>query len=120
MVEFNQAVATLVVIGSLITIVWLHYKALRLGYVSETLIEYEILALLFVVISSLIVDFVVFDGVVLLDPLIGPGLVDSIHNYIVSMSVQLRSFIWFMVMYLIASVMFAIYYVYLNHNVRSY
>jgi hypothetical protein len=110
--ELFQALAIFVMIGCFIALAWFFSRALRLKSVSINLICYEVLILVFIIFSSLIVDYIMFNGDLILNPLFGQGMINYIHNVFNTMSYALRSFVMFMMLCIVISVSFVFYYLF--------
>ncbi len=81
---------------------------------SKTFISYEVLALMLIIMCSLVVDYYVFQGDVLIKPIFGPGAVDQIHYINDHMGTDLKIYIVSMISFIILCLILVLYYLYQN------
>ncbi len=107
--ELYGAIAILMVIGCFTALAWFFIRALRIETISINLIGYELLVLAFIVLGLFSVDYKLFGGGLLLNPLLGQGMMDSIHNVFYLMG-SASSFVVFMAVTIVICVGYIFYY----------
>lgn len=76
------------------------------------MISYEVLAILLIVIFSLIGDYVLFNGELLVKPILGQGAVDQIHYVYDNMGNDLKLYTAAMMSFIVICLFFVLYFIY--------
>lgn len=109
-IELYQAIALLVVVGCIIVLLWLFHNAMG-GTASKTLISYEALALMLIIIFSLIGDYFLFQGELLIRPIFGQNAVERIHYVYDNMGNDMKIYLASLMSFIVICLFLVLYYI---------